>query len=291
MLHKSVLLDQVCELFSDRKIISFLDATLGFGGHAEALLKAHPELEEYVGVDRDVRALALARERLQPFGTRVRFVHANFSNFDQSVCQQFDGILLDLGVSSMQLDDPEKGFSFRKDGPLDMRMDSSQRLTAAEVVNNFSEKKIADILWEYGQERRSRKIANAIVVARQRAPIKTTFELCRACEGVAGKIRGSYHLHPMTLVFQALRIYVNDELGSIERGVTKAIDALAPGGRLAVISFHSLEDRIVKNIFRERAGPKKEILLLTKKPMIPTEQEVKENRRARSAKMRVVERK
>ena len=203
--------------------------------------------------------------------------------------EKIDGIFLDIGVSSMQLDRPEKGFSLYKEGPLDMRMDASQDLDAARVVNTFSEKELGRIFLELGEEPRWRRAAHAIVEARKKKRFKTTTDLTEALKPVlTWGGRGGKKIHPMTLVFQALRIYVNDELGAIQGVIPEAIDLLAPGGLLGVISFHSLEDRIVKNAFREAAQNKK-VRLLTKKPLIADLAEMKRNPRSRSAKMRFVE--
>ncbi len=288
---------------------AFVDATVGAGGHAAALLRAAPQAH-LLGLDRDPHALALAAERLAPFGERVTLRHASYTQLGELVpawlallgadASGVDGILLDLGLSSMQLDDPTRGFAFRHEGPLDMRFDPTQNtLTAEEIVNTWSAEAIADVLFRYGEERHSRRIARAIVAAR---PLTNTRQLA---EVVAGAVRGPRQkIHPATRTFQALRIAVNDELGALERALPLAIGLLRPGGRLAVISFHSLEDRIVKRVFRQEAtdclcppqqpictcGHVARVRLVTRKPVRATEEEVRANPRSRSARLRVVER-
>ena len=286
----------------------FVDATVGAGGHAAAVLSAAPQAH-LLGLDRDPRALELAAERLSPFGERATLRHASYTQLGEIVpawlallgadASGVDGILLDLGLSSMQLDDPARGFAFRHEGPLDMRFDPAAPLTAEEIVNTWSAEEIADVLFRYGEERHSRRIARAIVAAR---PLTNTRQLA---EVVAGAVRGPRQkIHPATRTFQALRIAVNDELGALERTLPVAIDLLRPGGRLAVISFHSLEDRIVKRVFRREAtdclcppkqpvctcGHVARVRLVTRKPIRATEQEIRANPRSRSARLRVVER-
>ena len=287
----------------------FVDATVGAGGHAAAVLDAAPRAR-LLGLDRDPVALRIAAERLAPFGERATLRHASYTQIGEIVptwldtlgadAGGVDGILLDLGLSSMQLDDPARGFAFRYEGPLDMRFDPTQSaLTAAEIVNTWSAEEIADVLFRYGEERHSRRIARAIVAAR---PITSTRQLA---EVVAGAVRGPRQkIHPATRTFQALRIAVNDELGALERTLPVAIGLLRPGGRLAVISFHSLEDRIVKRTFREEAtgclcpprqpvctcGHVARVRLVTRKPVRATEEEIRANPRSRSARLRVVER-
>lgn len=291
--HKSVLLKTFLSFYADRPIRTFLDGTIGAAGHARALLEAHPEIERLYGLDQDEEALQIAEKNLEPFRDKVRLIHGNFSEMDHLLpTKELDGILLDLGVSSMQLDRPEKGFSFSKEGPLDMRMDLSQPLDAATVVNTFPEKKLGEIFRDYGEEPRWRQAAKALVAARQKKRIQTTSDLADSLKLVlTWGGRGGKKIHPMTLVFQALRIYVNDELTSLEKVLPKAIELLVPGGRLGVISFHSLEDRIVKHTFRQWTVEKKVVITLTKKPLIADMQEIKENPRSRSAKMRFVEKK
>jgi 16S rRNA (cytosine1402-N4)-methyltransferase len=279
-----------------------LDGTVGAGGHSAALLEAGGGA--LIGLDRDPQALALARERLAPFGARAQVIHASYAEMGDVVRAQgwesADAILLDVGVSSMQFDTAERGFSFRADAPLDMRFDpTSDDATAAEIVNTWDENDLADIFYRYGEEPHGRKFARAILRAR---PLDTTSALAAVLERAAPRRPGD-KIHPATRVFQALRIAVNDELGVIERTLPRAIDLLAPGGRLAVISFHSLEDRIVKDAFRLASTdcicpPKTPICIcghvattriLTKKPLIADDAEIAANPRSRSAKLRIIE--
>ncbi len=286
MAHISVLLQEVLQIFEGRNLDVFFDGTLGAGGHARAILEAHPEIERYIGCDRDPKALAIASKVLEPWGEKVELVRSDYADLPRVLKEKkvpaIDGFLIDVGVSSMQLDERERGFSFLGDAPLDMRMDPEGELTAAEIVNRYPEKELARIFFEYGEERRSRQVARAIVEARKKKKFRTTAELVHVIKPVATKGK----LHPATLVFQALRIVVNDELGQLQRGIAAAMEKMSPGGRMAVISFHSLEDRIVKNAFRDAKGIVK---ILTKKPIGPTAKEMRENPRSRSAKLRAVE--
>ncbi len=280
-LHEPVMVEEVLRFLEPGPGKLIVDATVGTGGHAEAILERGAEL---VGIDRDPYALEVARERLSRFGERCRLVQGNFRHLEEILREQgideVDGVLFDLGMSSFQLDDPERGFSFSVEGPLDMRMDPSQSLTAHEIVNRWPERKIAEILREYGEERYAKRIARAIVRSR---PIETTTQLARI---VARCYPPGYHrIHPATRTFQALRIAVNDELNALREGLMAAIRCLRPGGVVVVISFHSLEDRIVKHTFRQR-WIADEVEILTKKPITPRPEEVKENPRARSAKLR-----
>jgi len=287
--HIPVLLEDILEHFRECKLKTFVDGTLGFGGHAKALLEEHPEIDKYIGFDQDANTLELAKGNLEEYEGRVDFVHANFSQIEsyleEEKIEKVDGFLFDLGVSSMQLDEQERGFSFQKEGPLDMRMDDTQDLTAEKVVNQYSEKKLSEILFELGEEPASRKIAKAIVEARKKRRIRTTLQLVEVIESVK-KRRG--RIHPATLVFQALRIYVNRELEVLKEALEIAIDRLDVCGRVGVISFHSLEDRIVKNAFRDKAK-EKIVTIVTKKPIIADREEIKKNRRSRSAKLRFCE--
>ena len=282
-MHKPVLLDEVLCFFEQMRLLVFVDGTVGAGGHAAALLQAHPEIEVYYAIDRDESALELAQQNLKAF-SNVEYVHTNFAKFKG---EAVDGMLLDLGVSSMQLDQDKRGFSFSHDGPLDMRMDQSARLNAKEIVNRYSEKELGRIFREYGEEKRWRRAAEAIVEARQKKQIVTTKQLVEVLKPVLGWHRK--HFNPMTLIFQALRIEVNGELSCLEKALEDAVVSLNSSGRLAVISFHSLEDRIVKQTFRKLKVEEKNIHLLTKKPMIATDDEIKKNPRSRSAKLRVIE--
>jgi 16S rRNA (cytosine1402-N4)-methyltransferase len=285
-MHLPVLVAEILEQFAGRSIRSFFDGTLGGGGHARALLEAHPEIECYVGCDRDPDALEMARNALREWRSKVRFVHGSYAQCEEWMNrEQLDGFLIDAGVSSMQIDRKERGFSFQGTGPLDMRMDPTQELTAEQIVNHMSEGELARIFYEYGEERRSRAIARAIVIARKKQRIRTTEQLVGIIVPVARRTRG---LHPATLVFQALRIAVNNELQELELGMQRGIDLLSPRGRIAVIAFHRLEDRIVKRTLR-KASDQGQITLVTKKPIGPSREEIRNNPRSRSAKLRVGE--
>ena len=278
--HDPVMVREVIGFLGGRGTV--LDMTLGAGGHAEALLGAG--VDRLVGVDRDPSALALARDRLASFGDRFRSIQARFSEIgEEAVEGAVDGILYDLGVSSMQLDRAERGFSFREDGPLDMRM-GDEGPTAADLVNGLTEGELADLIFEYGQETKSRRIANAIVRARSRSQIETTDQLAGIVVGAVGRRPGGPH--PARRTFQALRIAVNRELEELAASLPQAVDLLAPGGRVVVIAYHSLEDRVAKRTFRDD----ERLEILTKKPLQPSQDEVRENPRARSAKLRAAER-
>ncbi|MBD1995570.1 16S rRNA (cytosine(1402)-N(4))-methyltransferase RsmH [Leptolyngbya sp. FACHB-541] len=259
----------------------YLDATVGGGGHSKLILEAAPE-SCLVAIDQDTQALAAAQAQLADFKERVQFWHGNFADYSPGDVQ-FDGIIADLGVSSAQFDIPERGFSFRHEALLDMRMNQQQSLTAAEVINHWDEAKLADIFYVYGEERLSRRIARRIV---ERRPLKTTTELAETIFYCVPKSYRYARIHPATRVFQALRIAVNQELAVLEKFLKISPLWLKPGGRIGIISFHSLEDRIVKHSFKES-----ELLrVLTKKPMVPQEEEMKRNVRSRSAKLRLAER-
>lgn len=255
----------------------YLDATVGGGGHSELILAAAADVH-LVAIDRDLQALAAARARLAAYGDRVEFWHGNYADY-QPAGQQFDGIIADLGVSSVQLDLAERGFSFRQEAPLDMRMDRSQGKTAADLVNHTTEVELAHIIFTYGEERLSRQIARDIVAGR---PYTTTTQLAYTIGGAVPKSYRYGRIHPATRTFQALRIVVNQELSSLEQFLAVAPTWLKPDGKIGLISFHSLEDRIVKHTLRER----EQLKVLTKKPIIATEAEVAINPRARSAKLR-----
>lgn len=282
MKHVPVLMREVLEIFAEVRLCTFFDGTLGAGGHAKGILEADPEIERYIGCDRDPRAHEIAEGVLAPWREKVEFVRGNYADEVKKIDGCIDGFLIDVGVSSMQLDEKERGFSFMGDAPLDMRMDPESDLTAAKIVNRYPEGELARIFFEFGEERRSRQVARAIVEARKKRRIETTGELVEIIKPVATRGR----LHPATLVFQALRIVVNDELGQLGRGIDAAMGKLGSGGRLAVISFHSLEDRIVKNALREAKG---RIKILTKKPVGPSAEEARRNPRSRSAKLRAGE--
>jgi len=286
--HEPVLLRETLELLAVRPGGSYADGTVGLGGHAAEVLRRSAPDGRLLAVDRDPDALERSRERLAEFGPRVRLAHADWRELPALLGEERpQGVLLDLGVSSLQLDTPERGFSFRADGPLDMRMDRTGGPTAADVVNRMPEAELADVLYHFGEEHASRSIARAIVRARQRVHLRTTGELADVVRGAAGRPRGR-GLDPATLTFQALRIYVNRELEGLRPALEEIAARLAPGGRLAVIAFHSLEDREVKNAFRDLA--RGDFRLLTRKPMRPSDEEVARNPRARSARLRGLER-
>jgi 16S rRNA (cytosine1402-N4)-methyltransferase len=287
--HTSVLLVETLELLAVRPGGLYVDGTLGLGGHAaEILRRAAPE-GRVIGFDRDQEALGRARETLAEFAPRVRFVHGDFREAPLALgAEKADGILLDLGVSSLQLDRAERGFSFRHDGPLDMRMDQSEGPTAALLVNRLPEDELADLIYRLGEERASRRIARAIVVARQKRHLETTGELAEVVRRAAGRARRA-GLDPATCTFQALRIAVNGELDDLEGALQALARCLAPQGTLAVIAFHSLEDRPVKQTFRALAGGGG-FSLLTRKPVRPSETETRTNPRARSARLRALRR-
>ncbi len=302
--HIPVLLEAVLRTLAVPPGAVIIDGTVGAGGHAAALLEAAGPTGRLLGIDRDETALALAAARLASFGGQVTLVHAPFDTLMQQAAAAgigaADAILLDIGVSSMHLDDPDRGFSFTRDGPLDMRMDrSGDAPTAAEIVNTADEQELADLIWRYGEDRLARQIARAIVRSR---PLTRTTELAAVVAAIYPQ-RRQEKIHPATRTFQALRIAVNDELGMLERTLPQAIALLRPGGRLAVITFHSLEDRIVKQVFRRAAadcicppgqpvctcGHRPEVREITRKPLMADAAEVSRNPRSRSARLRAVE--
>jgi len=285
--HLPVLLAESLELLAVRPGGLYVDGTLGLGGHASEVLRRSAPDGRFLGVDKDGETLERAMARLAPFGPRARFAQADFREIPELLAGALaDGILLDLGVSSVQLDSPERGFSFQADGPLDMRMDRTRGETAAEVVNRTRERDLADLIFRFGEERGSRRIARAITRARERGPIRTTAELAEVVRRAAP--RGRPGLHPATRTFQALRIRVNRELEDLAPALSALAECLAPGGRLVVIAFHSLEDREVKHTFRALAT--RGFRLLTKKPIRPGAPELHANPRARSARLRAVAR-
>ncbi len=304
MKHEPVLLQEILELLlPSREDGTLVDATVGLGGHAEALLLAHPQVR-LIAIDRDPEALERSSARLSPFAGRVTFARGRHESIidilKQSGTESISGVLADLGVSSMQLDDAERGFSFRFDAPLDMRMGPDSR-TAAELVNELDESELTRILREYGEEPMAKRIARAIVARRAEAPIETTTQLAEAIRSV--KRSRPKEIDPSTLTFQALRIAANEELVGLDRFLDDAVSVLEPGGRIAVISFHSLEDRIVKQAFRRLegectcppgmpvcgCGAKAMVRLVTGRPVTAAEEEVRRNPRSRSAKLRVAE--
>jgi 16S rRNA (cytosine1402-N4)-methyltransferase len=284
--HVPVLLAETLELLGVRPGGLWVDGTVGLGGHAEAVLRASAPDGRLRGFDRDSEALQRAKARLLPFGDRVKLEHADYRQVPERLAGEApDGILLDLGVSSMQLDDPERGFSFQREGPLDMRMDRTERGSARELVNRMRESDLADLIHEYGEEPFSRRIARAIVRAREQAPIQTTTELAEIVRRAAPKSRRP-GFHPATRTFQALRIRTNRELDSLEPALERVAECLRPAGRMAVIAFHSLEDRAAKQAFR--ALESRGFRVLTKKPLRPGEPETRDNPRARSARLRAL---
>jgi len=283
-----VLLAETMALLRVRAGGLYVDGTLGLAGHASEILRRSAPDGRLLAFDRDAETMERARETLAPFGARARLVHADWREAPSVLGDEApDGILLDLGVSSVQLDTAERGFSFQQDGPLDMRMDRSQGPTAADVVNRTRETELADLIYAYGEERASRRIARAIVRARERRHFSTTGELAAVVRSAAGRARRP-GLDPATLTFQALRIHVNRELEGLGEALTALASTLAPGGRLAVIAFHSLEDREVKQAFRAAAG--QGFTLLTKKPQGASADEVRANPRSRSARLRALAR-
>jgi 16S rRNA (cytosine1402-N4)-methyltransferase len=302
--HRPVLLLETVGLLAPERGGLFVDATLGLGGHSEAILEASAEAR-VLGIDRDPEALRLASERLSRFGERFRAAHANHREIARVMREAGEpaasGVLADLGVSSLQFDTPSRGFSFREDAPLDMRMDAEgDEETAAELLARLPEEEIARVIYEYGEERRSRRIARWIVERRERGePVETTGELAALVARAVGHKRTD-RIHPATRTFQALRIAVNGELEGLDSFLETSVALLQPGGRLAVISFHSLEDRVVKRTMRRLAGQcecgprvpvcscgaRREVEILTRRPIVATPEETEENPRARSAKLR-----
>jgi 16S rRNA (cytosine1402-N4)-methyltransferase len=283
-----------------------VDGTLGDGGHAELLLKNTTSVR-VLGIDRDMRAIERAEKRLAPFRDRITLVHGNFSDIKtilkKANVMNVDGLLLDLGVSSPQLDSPDRGFSFMRNGPLDMRMDSSQKITAADLLIELPDEKLVSVIKEYGEERFSKRIVRAIRQAQKQSAIKTTLQLSNIISSVIHASRQT-KIHPATRTFQALRIAVNSELEHIKKALRDSVDILQESARVIVISFHSLEDRIVKNFFKTEekgcvcppkipvcsCGHKQRLKIITRKPIIPAVEEVRRNSRASSAKLRVAER-
>lgn len=295
--HIPVLLDEVINVFREVELKTYVDGTLGAAGHAEAILRSHPEIEHFIGIDQDKEALAIGEKRLNVKG--VSLIKGNFSDLATHLKGELvDGILVDIGVSSLQLDHPERGFSFMRDGPLDMRMDQAGGLTAADIVNTWEERDLAQLFFRYGEEKQSRRIARGICAAR---PFDTTLQLAECIEKNASRTR--WDIHPATKTFQALRIAVNRELERLELFLPQAVQSLKKGGRLAIITFHSLEDRIVKQKFAYYASDKEsttgiggmflskepQVKLVTRKPIEASIEEIKKNPRSRSAKLRVIE--
>lgn len=290
--HLPVLLDEVIVWLRPRDQGCYVDCTVGNGGHAAAILEAAGPRGRLLGLDADPLAVEIARTRLARFGDRATIVNASFREIVNVVEEHrfgpVHGVVMDLGISSRQLDAGGRGFSFRHDEPLDMRFDPTHGESAADLLNRADESEIADILYQFGEEYRSRRVARAIVRQRDRSPIATTRDLVNAVDSALGPRRG--RTHPATKAFQALRIAVNDELGALDEALPSTARLLAPGGRLAVISFHSLEDRRVKQLLRAGGTIDAPLAELTRKPITPSADEVARNPRARSAKLRVAER-
>ncbi len=288
--HLPVMKDELLELLVPRSKKIFVDATLGGGGHAELLLRKSSPNGVLIGIDRDPAAIKFAGARLKEFGSRVQIVHGRMRDVLSLVTGEgfhlVDGILADLGVSSRQLDDFSRGFSFRCDAPLDMRMDPKDEIGACELISQLSEKELADVIYEYGEERHARRIARAIA---KNLPIESTLGLAKIIERAMPPEARRQKIHPATRTFQALRIAVNDEMGELQAFLNEAPKLLKVGGRMAIISYHSLEDRRVKHSFRSLAkeGP---FSVLTKKAILPTREEEIQNPRSRSAKLRAIER-
>ncbi|MDZ4383454.1 MAG: 16S rRNA (cytosine(1402)-N(4))-methyltransferase RsmH [Thermodesulfovibrionia bacterium] len=287
VVHIPVMAGEIVNALKVKESGVYIDGTVGLGGHAEFILQNIPGCT-VIGIDRDDKALEIAKERLK--GYDVRLERDNFSNMEAMTkglgYEKVDGILLDLGVSTLQLKSEGRGFSFLKDEPLDMRMDNRQTLTALRIISRYTEKDLAHILWQYGEERFSRKIARAIVNAREQKPIRTCRELSQIIEKAIGR-KG--RIHPATKTFQALRIEVNKELTELSMAINTGINILKSGGRFCILSYHSLEDRIVKHSFKELAR-KGMVSIITKKPLIPKKEEQLLNPSSRSAKLRAVER-
>lgn len=305
--HVSVLLDECIDNLNTDPAGTYVDGTLGMGGHSEKIAEKLTT-GRLICIDRDASAIDYARERLKLFSDRITFVHANFADtvkvLDDLGIEGVNGMLFDLGVSSPQLDETERGFSYMKDAPLDMRMDRSEGLTAYDIVNTWSEERLNRILWDYGEEKYARRISRAIINKREKKPIESTLELSDTIKSAMPPQALREKQHPAKRSFQAIRIAVNDELGAVAKMAETVPDKLFPGGRLCIISFHSLEDRIVKSAIAARengctcpreapictCGFVKTLKSVYRKPILPSEEEIENNPRARSAKLRVAER-
>lgn len=305
--HITVLLHETVEGLAIEPQGVYVDCTLGGGGHSELICKALGEEGTLIGIDQDDYALSRATARLEPYACHKIFIHNSFFNLDQILKENapegVDGIAFDLGVSSFQFDDADRGFSYHNEGPLDMRMDKGQAFSAYDVVNAYDREEIVRVLHQFGEERFAGRIANRIISAREEAPIKTTKELAEIIRLAYPPKERFKEKHPARKTFQAIRIEVNHELDYLEGALSAGIDHLKPGGRMCVITFHSLEDRLVKQFFKKRQNPctcppdfpicvcgkKADIKLITRKPMAPEEQELEDNRRSRSAKLRIIE--
>ena len=292
--HTPVMLKHILDYLNLSPGKTIVDATIGTAGHSRAILEKILPGGRLIGIDRDQESLCIAKERLQEFGDACQFIYGNFCNLDDILkslnIKRIDGILFDLGVSSFQLENPDRGFSFQYEGPLDMRLDRNSYISAYDLLNNLNEEELSAMLWTFGQERWHNRIARLLVKEREKHPIATTLELSKiVMMAIPHRYRYRYHrIHPATRTFQAVRIAVNRELETLETAINKAIGFLNRGARVCVISFHSLEDRIAKLIFRQSAFEGK-INILTPKPLIPTPAEIEDNPSSRSAKLRVAE--
>ena len=294
-MHVPVLAEEICHWLKPKPGGIYVDCTLGLGGTSLKILESSGNNAYILGLDRDPEALAYAEKALEAFSSHVTFFNGNYSHIvdfvQQAGFEKVDGVVFDLGVSSLQLDKPERGFSFASDGPLDMRMNQAQGPTAADLVKVLPERELADLLFVYGEERFSRRIARAIVEARKTFALDTTQALVAVIKGAVPHTYRKGHIHCATRAFQALRIRVNQELDLLQPALKSAVSVLKEGGRLCVVAFHSLEDRVVKHTFREMAGKDQpSIAILTKRPLIADQQEIQQNPRARSAKLRVAQR-
>lgn len=307
--HTSVMLDEVITHLDIKPGGIYVDGTLGGAGHAFEVCKRLGEDGRFVGIDQDADAIAASTKRLEPFGDKVRIVRSNYSDMagvlKELGISKVDGITLDLGVSSYQLDNEARGFTYREDAPLDMRMDDRQEITAETVVNEYTKEQLAQVIAKYGEDKFARNIAKHIVEEREKEPIRTTGRLAEIVDGSIPMKFKKQGGHPAKRTFQAIRIEVNQELGVLENNIGDMIDLLAPGGRFCIITFHSLEDRIVKNAFRQAQDPcvcppdfpvcvcgrQSKGKVLTRKPLLPSEQEMTQNPRSKSAKLRVFEHK
>jgi len=292
-LHRSVMLGQVIEYLAPKPGDVMVDCTIGLGGHAKAILDQIGSTGRLIGIDQDQRSIEIVRDTLGQYAQQCDFIHSDFRDMDEILVglnvETVDGILLDLGISSFQLDDPQRGFTFKEEGPLDMRMDQRSQITAFDLINSLSEHELSAIIHDYGQDRWHRRIARNLIFHRAKKPIETTEELAQIVLKAIPRSKKRQKIHPATRTFQAFRIAVNRELESLELILDKCVGHLNKGGRLTVIAFHSLEDRIVKQKFKGW-GKEGLVQVLVKKPLRPDETEIKSNPRSRSARLRVIER-
>ncbi|MDD5428652.1 MAG: 16S rRNA (cytosine(1402)-N(4))-methyltransferase RsmH [Candidatus Omnitrophica bacterium] len=292
-MHHPVMLDEAISSLNLKPGYVVLDGTVGGGGHSKEILKRILPGGRLIGLDADQSAIKAAGENLKEFGGNFKLINENFRNLDRALSKEnvksLNAVLLDIGVSSFQLDDKDRGFSLKEEAPLDMRMDRRLETSAYDIINRYKESDLSDIIYKYGEERFSRRIAKRIVEERSKKPIETTAELAAIVRRAAGSGQKHYRIDPATRTFQAIRIVVNDELGALEEGLKRAVSWLDIGARVAVITFHSLEDRIVKNLFKGYAGLGV-LKIITKKPLGPSQEEIAANPRSRSGRLRVAER-